>query len=349
VTAAARGAGKPAAQTAAAIAAAVGGTLEGNGLHEVTRVAGLDSADAASLSFFADTRYTDDAVASHAGVVLVTAALAPRISHVPARIIVDVPHHAMLAALPLLHPPTPPSPGIHPTAVIGARVTMGDGVSIGAHVVIGDDVTVGARTCLAAGVVLGDGVIIGNDCTVHAGVIANSGSVLGDRVQLQAGVVLAGDGFGYEFRDGAHQKIPHVGRCIIESDVEIGANTTIDRGSVGDTVIGAGTKIDNLVQVAHNVRMGRLCLVMAQTGIAGSARIGDGVIIAGQAGLAGHITIGSGARIAAKAGVFGDVPAGETWSGYPARPHRDALRAQAALLKLPALLRRLGTDASGTA
>ena len=143
------------------------------------------------------------------------------------------------------------------------------------------------------------------------------------------------------FRVGGHAKIPHVGRCVIHDDVEIGANTTIDRGSIDDTVIGAGTKIDNLVQVAHNVRVGRLCLIMAQVGIAGSARLADGVIVAGQVGIAGHRSIGAGARLAGQAGVFGDVPAGETWSGYPARPHRDALRAQAALFRLPRLLRAL--------
>jgi UDP-3-O-[3-hydroxymyristoyl] glucosamine N-acyltransferase len=164
---------------------------------------------------------------------------------------------------------------------------------------------------------------------------------LGDRVRVHAGARLGSDGFGYVFRGGRHEKIPHVGRCVVESDVEIGANTTIDRGSIDDTVIGAGTKIDNLVHIAHNVRIGRLCLIMAQVGVAGSVRVEDGVIIAGQAGIAGHHTIGAGARLAAQAGAFGDVPAGETWSGYPARPHREALRAQAALFKLPSLLRGL--------
>ncbi|HEX6058732.1 MAG TPA: UDP-3-O-(3-hydroxymyristoyl)glucosamine N-acyltransferase, partial [Gemmatimonadaceae bacterium] len=161
------------------------------------------------------------------------------------------------------------------------------------------------------------------------------------RVAIHAGARIGSDGFGYVFREGRHAKIPHVGRCIVEDDVEIGANTTIDRGSIDDTVIGAGTKIDNLVQVAHNVRIGRLCLLMSQVGIAGSARIGDGCVIAGQAGLAGHISIGDGARIGAQAGVFGDVPAGETWSGYPARPHKESLRATAALFRLSGLLKRL--------
>jgi UDP-3-O-[3-hydroxymyristoyl] glucosamine N-acyltransferase len=142
-------------------------------------------------------------------------------------------------------------------------------------------------------------------------------------------------------RGGKHEKIPHVGRCIIGNDVEIGANSTIDRGSVDDTVIGAGTKIDNLVHVGHNCRIGRMCLIMAQAGIAGSVRIEDGCIIAGQAGLGGHITIGQGARIAGQAGVFGDVPAGESWSGYPARPHKESLRTTGALFKLAGMLKRI--------
>jgi UDP-3-O-[3-hydroxymyristoyl] glucosamine N-acyltransferase len=158
---------------------------------------------------------------------------------------------------------------------------------------------------------------------------------------LHAGVRLGSDGFGYVYRDGAHRKIPHIGRCRIDDDVEVGANTTIDRGSIDDTIIGAGTKIDNLVHIGHNVHVGRACLIMAQVGISGSARIGDGCIIAGQAGLGGHIDIGAGARIGGQSGVFGDVPAGETWSGYPARPHRESLRASAALFKLAGMVKRL--------
>ncbi len=307
----------------------------------MTRVAGLDSADATSLSFFSARKYAHEAGVSRAGVVLVTPELAAQVAHVAARIIVAKPQEAMLQVLALVHPPAPVPEGIHPSAVLGAGVTLGMGVSIGARVVLGDGVTVGAGTCIGAGVTLGDGVTIGAHCLVHPNVTAYPGTLLHDRVIVQSGAVLGSDGFGYVFSGGAHQKIPHVGRVVLEADVEIGANTTIDRGSVGDTVIGAGTKIDNLVQIGHNVRMGRLCLVMAQVGISGSTRIGDGAIIAGQAGLAGHITIGAGARIAGQAAVFGDVPAGETWSGYPARPHRDALRVQAAAQKLPALLKSL--------
>jgi UDP-3-O-[3-hydroxymyristoyl] glucosamine N-acyltransferase len=311
-------------------------------LIEVTRVAGLDSADAASLSFFGASRYADEAAVNGAGVVLVTRALADRVAHVPARIIVGVPQEAMLTAVALLYRPAAFEPGIDPSATVAEGARIGEGVAIGPRAVVGRGVAVGPRTQIGAGVVLGDGVTVGQDCIIYPNVSVYADSHLGDRVLIQAGAVIGSDGFGYVFRDGAHQKVPHVGRCVLESDVEIGANTTIDRGSVGDTVIGAGTKIDNLVQIGHNVRMGRLCLVMSQVGISGSVRIGDGVIIAGQAGVAGHVTIGVGARIAGQAAVFGNVPAGETWSGYPARPHRDSLRTQAAAQKLPALLKTLG-------
>ena len=341
MTPAAQRAGTSAALTAAALAAAVNGALEGDGSVTVTRVAGLDSADAASLSFFSASRYAAEASQTKAGVVFVTAALAPRVSHVPARIVVSAPQDAMLHAIRLLHTPVSFPPGVHETAIIGDESTLGDGVGIGARCVLGRNVVIGDRTRLHAGVTVGENVTIGADCHLYPGVVLYNDTQLGDRVQVQAGAVIGSDGFGYVHGDGEHRKVPHVGRCILESDVEIGANSTIDRGSVGDTVIGAGTKIDNLVQVGHNVRMGKLCLVMAQVGISGSARIGDGVIIAGQAGLAGHISIGDGARIAGQSGVFGDVPPGETWSGYPARPHRESLRVQAAAHRLPSLLKTL--------
>ncbi len=342
MTVAAGGAGVSVALTAAAVAAAVGGRLEGDGTVEVTHVAALDAADAASLSFFNGRKYAAEADTTKAGALLVTPELASRVMHVPARIVVAAPQEAMLLVLPMLHPATLPSAGVHPSATVGEAQLAPD-VAVGPRAVIADGVSIGARSQIGAGVSIGSGTTIGADCLIHPNVSIYANSVIGDRVIVHSGAVIGGDGFGYVFAGGAHQKIPHVGRAVLESDVEIGANTTIDRGSVGDTVIGAGTKIDNLVQVGHNVRMGRLCLVMSQVGISGSTRIGDGVIIAGQAGLSGHITIGAGARIAGQAGVFGDVPAGETWSGYPARPHRESLRTQAAAAKLPALLKQLRT------
>jgi len=199
----------------------------------------------------------------------------------------------------------------------------------------------GDRVTIDAGCVVGEGVHIGDDSQLFPSVSVYPRARIGRRVTIHAGARIGSDGFGYVFQDGVHQKIPHVGRCVIGDDVEIGANTTIDRGSIDDTVIGPGTKIDNLVHVGHNVRIGALCLVMAQVGIAGSVYIEDGVILAGQVGLAGHLTVGKGARIGGQAGVFGDVPAGETWSGYPARPHKEALRAQGALFRLSRLMKTL--------
>jgi UDP-3-O-[3-hydroxymyristoyl] glucosamine N-acyltransferase len=326
--------------TADAIAAAVGGTLDGDAQATVTAVAPLDRAEGHHLSFLANAKYSALAAERRVGVLLVTRDLAES-GNAKARIIVDNPHEAMLPLLPLLYPAASQQPGIHPTAVIGRGVELGDAVSIGPGVVLGDGVTIGARTRLDAYVVIGDGVRVAEDCHLYPTVTVYSGTEIGPRVRVHAGARLGSDGFGYVYRDGAHVKIPHVGRCLIESDVEIGANSTIDRGSIDDTVIGAGTKIDNLVMVAHNVRIGRLCLLMAQVGIAGSVRVEDGCILAGQVGISGHLTIGRGARLAAQAGVFGSIPAGETWSGYPARPHKEALRAQAAMFKLPSLIRAL--------
>jgi UDP-3-O-[3-hydroxymyristoyl] glucosamine N-acyltransferase len=330
----------PRALTADAIAAAVGGTLHGDGATRVTGVAPLDRAETEHLSFLASAKYAQLAAERRVGVLLVTAELAEA-GNALAHIVVANPHEAMLPLLPLLYPAPKRVPGVHPTVSLGRSVVLGDDVCLGPGVVLGDGAVIGARCTLESHVVVGPGVSVGEDSHLYPGVTLYAGTQLGARVRVHAGARLGSDGFGYVFRDGAHAKIPHVGRCIVESDVEIGANTTIDRGSIDDTVIGAGTKIDNLVHVAHNVRIGRLCLLMAQVGIAGSVHVEDGCILAGQVGITGHVTIGGGARLAAQAGVFGSVPAGETWSGYPARPHREALRAQAAMFKLPSLIRAL--------
>ena len=327
--------------TAEAIAAAVGGRLVGDPSTTIRGVAPLDRASARHLSFLGTASYVPLFRSSLAGVVLVSPDLADSAGAVPTRIVVDRPLDALLSLLPRFHRPASITPGVHPTAVLGSAVQLGAGVSIGPYAVLGDRVCLGESVVIGAHCVIGEGVTIGRDSHLYPSVTIYAGSSLGARVRLHAGVRIGADGFGYVQRDGQHAKIPHIGRCIVEDDVEIGANTTIDRGSIDDTVIGAGTKIDNLVQIAHNVRIGRCCLIIAQAGVAGSTRIEDGVILLGQAGVAGHRTIGKGARIAAQAGVIGDVPPGQTWSGYPARPHREALRAQAAMFKLPALLRRI--------
>jgi UDP-3-O-[3-hydroxymyristoyl] glucosamine N-acyltransferase len=327
--------------TAAAIAEDVGGRLIGDPAVVVGGVAPLDRASPRDLSFLGAPKYAAMFTSSAAGVVLITPELAETPGSAPARVVVERPQEALLALLPRFHRAPKAEPGVHATAVVGRGARLGHGVSVGPYAIVGD------------GVVLGDGVVVGPHCVISAGVtigaqshlVGNitvySGSVIGERVTIHAGARIGSDGFGYVPRDGQHLKIPHVGRCIIEQDVEIGANTTIDRGSIDDTVVGAGTKVDNLVQIAHNVRIGRACLIMAQVGIAGSVRVEDGAMLLGQVGVSGHHTVGKGARLAAQAGVFGDIPAGETWSGYPARPHKESLRAQAALFKLPRLLRRI--------
>lgn len=331
----------PHVHTADDLASAVGGVVVGDGATGVRAIAPLERACEDELTFLARPQYASLLAQSRAGVVLISPELAGTQGAARARIIVDKPYEALLELLPRFYAPPLRTPGIHPTAAIGRGVQFGDGVTVGPYVVLGDGVRLGARAWVEAQSALGPGVEIGEDSHIHPGVVIYSGSMVGRRVVLHAGVRLGSDGFGYVFRGGVHQKLPHVGRCIVQDDVEIGANTTVDRGSVDDTVIGAGTKIDNLVHVAHNVRIGHLCLILAQVGIAGSARIGDGAIIAGQAGIGGHIEVGPGARIGGQAGVLGDVPAGESWSGYPARPHRESLRAHAAMFKLSGLLKRI--------
>ena len=333
--------------TAAFIATAVGGTLTGDDTASVTAVAPLDRAQSHHVTFLASAKYAPLLAVADAGVLLVAPALADTPGRARARVVVANPYEAMLSLLTALYPTARHAPGVHPSAVVGRGATLGDDVSIGPFVVIGEGARIGARVRLHAHVVVGPGVEIGEDSELFDGVTCYAGTSLAARVRVHAGARLGCDGFGYVFRDGAHEKIPHVGRCLVESDVEIGANSTIDRGSIDDTVIGAGTKIDNLVHIAHNVRIGRHCVIVAQVGISGSVQVEDGAVLAGQVGVSGHLTIGKGARLGAQAGVFGDIPAGETWSGYPARPHRQALRAQAALFRLPSLIRALERLVSG--
>jgi UDP-3-O-[3-hydroxymyristoyl] glucosamine N-acyltransferase len=310
--------------------------------RQVSGVATLDAAGSTDLSFVAAPRYLPYLAGCRAAAVLVSADLeAGQDEAGPLLIRVDDPHAALARVIPVLYPEPEAPQGVHPAAVVAEGAVVGQRASIAAGAVIGDGARIGAGSVIGEGCVIGEGVVVGEECRLHPGVTLYSGVTLGDRCILHSGVRLGCDGFGYAFTAGEHRKIRHVGGCRIGNDVEIGANSTVDRGSVGDTVIGPGTKIDNLVHIGHNVRMGAACIVVAQVGISGSTRIGNGVVIGGQAGIAGHLTIGDGARIGAQAGVTADIPAGQAVSGYPARPHREALRAQASLFKLPALAERL--------
>jgi UDP-3-O-[3-hydroxymyristoyl] glucosamine N-acyltransferase len=324
--------------TAAEVAGLVGGALVGEGGGRLTAVAPLDRAGPGDLSFLAAGRYLPYFHASRAGAVLLTEEHRGAEPGPATRIVVADPHRAVLAVVRRLYPAPPRTPAVHPTAIIGAGAALGREVAIGPRAVVGAGARLGDRVELMAGAVVGDGVAVGEDTVLYPHVVCYPGTVVGARVILHAGVVLGSDGFGYVPGRDRHEKIPHVGRCVIGDDVEIGANTTVDRGSVDDTVVGAGTKIDNLVQIGHNVRIGARCLIMAQVGIAGSTHVEDDVILAGQVGLAGHFTVGRGARIAAQSGVTMDVPAGDTWFGYPARNRREVLRAIAASYRLAAIV-----------
>ncbi len=327
--------------TAAAIAALVGGELIGDGSAAVVGVAALDRATPEQLSLLAHARYANWFRASRAGVVLLGSAFRDLPGTAAARIVVKAPMEALLAVLPRFHRGEARAAGVHPTAVVAADAVIGADVTIDAFAVVGSGAVLGDRVWLGPHAVVGAGSVIGADSRLHARATCYPFAELGERVVLHSGAQVGREGFGWVPRAGGVQRIPHVGRCVLGDDVEIGANSCVDRGSIDDTIIGAGTKVDSLVQIAHNVRIGRGCMIASQVGIAGSSRIEDGVQLGGQVGLAGHLVIGKGATIAAQGGVVGDVPAGEVWSGYPARPHREQLRASAALHRLAALIRPL--------
>ncbi len=315
----------------------------GPGATTVAGIAPLERAGPGDLSFLASPRYAPYFERTSASVVLVAPALERSPGGPETRIIVADPYAALLVVLPVLYPQAVWEAGVHPTAVVGRGATWQEPVAIGAHAVIGHGVQLGKNVRIGAGCVLGDGVAVGDDTQLNPGVTLYSGTALGKRVIVHAGAVLGSDGFGYLPGKGGedHRKIPHVGRCLIGDDIEIGANTCIDRGSVDDTVIGSGTKIDNLVHIAHNVRIGARCLIMAQVGISGSCLVEDDVILAGQVGLVDHLTIGRGARMLAQAGTIADIPAGATMFGTLARPHREYLRGQAALYRLAKIVDKL--------
>jgi UDP-3-O-[3-hydroxymyristoyl] glucosamine N-acyltransferase len=327
--------------TAQAVADLVGGRLLGDGGVRIHSVRPLDRAGPDELSFAVSGRYATNLGSSRAGAVLVPEELASGTGGPRTRIVVSDPYGALVRVLRALFPEETPAAGIDATARIGEGTSLGPDVSIGPFAVVGRNVRLGARSRLAEHVSLGDGVIVGEGTIIGPGTVCYAGSQIGNRVVLKAGSVIGGDGFGYLSDGKSHTRIPHVGGCILEDDVEVGSNTCIDRGSVDDTVVGRGTKLDNLVQVGHNVRIGERCLIMAGVGIAGSTRIGNDAILAGHVGVTDHLIIGDRARIAAKSAIFGDVPAGASFSGHPARPHRQFLRAQAAMYRLAPIVDEL--------
>jgi UDP-3-O-[3-hydroxymyristoyl] glucosamine N-acyltransferase len=330
------------------LAERLGCRLEGDGAIEIAGVAGLEAAVPGEISFFANPKYTAALQSTRASAVIVG-------EHAPAPPTAALravnPYLAFAEALDLLTADERPARGVHPSSVIAADASIGDGVSIGPFVVVGPGAGIGDRTVLHAHVVIGRGARVGPDCLLYPRVSVRERSIVGARVILQDGVVIGSDGYGFvTLPDGTHRKIPQRAVVVIEDDVEVGANTTIDRPSVGETRIQAGTKIDNLVQIAHGVRVGAHSLLAAQVGIAGSTVLGDHVTLAGQVGVAGHITIGDRVIATAQSGIPNTVEPGAVISGYPAVPNRQWLKSSAIIRHLPelrlqltALARRLET------
>jgi UDP-3-O-[3-hydroxymyristoyl] glucosamine N-acyltransferase len=254
---------------------------------------------------------------------------------------VDDPYAALAAALEIFHPAQRPEPGVSPAADIDHSARIGEAVTAAPGARVGPECEVGDGSVLHPGVVLQERCRVGRDCVLHPNVVLYADTVLGDRVVIHGGSVLGSDGFGYALTPEGHRKVPQVGRVVVEDDVEIGANVTVDRATLGETLIGRGTKVDNLVQIAHNVRVGPGSILVGQVGISGSTRLGSGVVFAGQSGAAGHLEVGDGARVGAKSAVFSDVPPGETVTGIPAVGHSLWRRIATALPRLPEILRRL--------
>ena len=313
--------------------------LEGNGDLEIRGVAGIEQAREGELTFFANAKYAGRLAATRASAVIVGRAAPPA----PCAVLHAAdPYLAFARAVELFAPPRSLAPGVHPLASLAERVAVGQDAAIGAFVSIGADARIGARTMIYPHVVIGDGATIGDDCLIHARVSIRERVSIGHRVVIQDGAVVGSDGFGFAHRpDGTHLKIPQIGAVVVEDDVEIGANTTIDRPAVGETRISAGTKIDNLVQVAHGVRIGRDSLLAAQVGIAGSTTLEDRVTLAGQVGVAGHLTIGKGVVATAQSGIPNSVEGGAFISGYPAIDNREWLKASAIFRRLPELKKAL--------
>jgi UDP-3-O-[3-hydroxymyristoyl] glucosamine N-acyltransferase len=293
------------------------------------------------LGFLAQRRYLKDLDGTGADAILVSEDLAGNAEDHACRIVLKNPHGALPTLLNHFYPDPTRKPGIHSTAVLGKGVELGERVSIGPYAVVEDGSVLGDGVSVGAHSVIGSGSVVGEDSLIHPHVVLYPDTRLGARVILHWGARLGSDGFGYVPEGEGIAKIPQVGSCIVEDDVEVGANSCIDRGSIGQTVVGRFTKLDNLVQIAHNVRIGRGVLMAAFTGVSGSTEIGDGVMTGGQSGFIGHLTIGAGARVAAKSAVLKDVPPGTSVSGCPARENREQLRALGLMFKLPDTMRRL--------
>jgi UDP-3-O-[3-hydroxymyristoyl] glucosamine N-acyltransferase len=317
----------------------LGCRLEGDGNVEIVRVAGIQEALPGDLTFLANPKYESALARTHASAVLLRDDAQPAPC---AMLRTPDPYLAFARAVGLFAPAWRPSEGIHPRASVAPDAQIGRNVSIGAFVSVAEGAVIGDDTVVFPNVTIGPGARIGDGCLIHSNVAIRERVTIGNRVILQNGVVIGSDGYGFVRRgDGTHEKIPQVATVIIEDDVELGANTTVDRPAVGETRICQGTKIDNLVQIGHGVRVGRNVLMAAQVGIAGSTDIEDDVIFGGQVGVGGHLTIGRGSVAVGQSGVTKSLPPGAMVSGYPAIESQDWRKASVIFKRLPELKRRI--------
>jgi UDP-3-O-[3-hydroxymyristoyl] glucosamine N-acyltransferase len=324
--------------TAAEIAKLVGGELVGDQNAVLKNFAPAESAQAGDLTFAENEDYFARAEQSAA-----TAVIADERFKSTRKILIRVPNAriAFARAMALFFPERTYAAGIHPMAFVAASAQIDPAAHIGPHCAVGERVKVGARSVLQGGNFVGDDSRLGEDVNLFPNVTVYPRTEIGARVRIHSSTVVGSDGFGYVQDGGVHRKVPQIGNVVIGDDVEIGANVTIDRGALGSTIIGKGTKIDNLVQIAHNVEIGEHCIVIAQVGISGSTRLGNYVILAGQVGIAGHLKIGNQVTVAAKSGLMSDIPDGEKWMGIPAQPDKRTKRQMIAIQHLPELIRRV--------
>jgi UDP-3-O-[3-hydroxymyristoyl] glucosamine N-acyltransferase len=313
------------------IADFVGGQHSGDGTRSIAGVASLTQANSDQLSFLSNRKYAADLAATKAGAILVPKNLEGDDER---WIRVDDPYFALARIMTSWFSSRPIPKGISPKAVVAPSAKLGRNVSLGHFSIIGDNVVIGNNVTIFQGVSIEAGSIIGDDCVIYPNVVIYDGTQIGRRCIIHSGVVIGSDGYGFATHDGKHHKIPQIGIVRIEDDVEIGAGTTIDRAALGETVIGEGTKIDNLVQIGHNVKIGKHCLLVSQVGIAGSTELGDYVAVAGQSGFSGHLKIGNRVQVAAKSAVLDDVPDDTKVMGSPAVPFKEFARRQATLKRL---------------
>ncbi len=325
--------------TAASVAEQLQGEVLGDGQTPLKGFAPADRAQAGDLTFAENEEFFARAEQTAASAIIVGGNVTSNTGKVLIR--VSNARVAFAKALALFFPEPSQAAGIHPSAVVARSAQVDPSAHIGPHCVVGERAQISGGTIMHAGNYVGDDCKVGLACVLFPNAVLYPRTELGQRVRVHAGAVVGSDGYGYVLDGGAHRKVPQIGNVIVGDDVEIGANVTIDRGALGPTVIGKGTKIDNLVQIAHNVRIGEHCLVIAQAGIAGSSKLGNYVILAGQAGIAGHLQIGNKVTIAAQSGVMHNLPDGQTVLGSPALPDKQTKRQMLALQRLPELLRRV--------